>query len=53
MLLRSVVVNDSRRGTGIGSAVVPEIERRAASQGANRIHLLSQGVFSAEWICSV
>jgi len=41
MLLRSVVVNDALRGRGVGRDVVSQLERCAASQGAKRIHLLT------------
>ncbi|AZO87213.1 hypothetical protein BOO88_18035 [Stutzerimonas stutzeri] len=42
MLLRSLVVCDLHRGNGLGKAVLSELERYAASQGALRLHLLTQ-----------
>ena len=43
LLLRSVVVCETHRGVGIGKAVLSELERYAVSQGAVRLHLLTQG----------
>lgn len=42
MLLRSLVVCDSRRGKGLGTVVLSELERCAVSQGVLRLHLLTQ-----------
>ena len=41
-LLRSVVVEDSRRGTGLGRALVAHIERAAASRGITQLVLLTE-----------
>jgi N-acetylglutamate synthase-like GNAT family acetyltransferase len=43
MLLRSMVVCEARRGEGLGQAVLFALEQCAASQGAHRLHLLTQG----------
>ena len=42
LLLRSMVVCETRRGEGLGKAVLSELERHAISQGAVRLHLLTQ-----------
>lgn len=42
LLLRSMVVSETRRGEGLGKAVLSGLEQCAASQGAVRLHLLSQ-----------
>ena len=50
LLLRSMVVCEPRRGEGLGKAVLSELERYAISQGAVRLHLLTQsaaGFFAA------
>ena len=50
LLLRSMVVCETRRGEGLGKAVLSELERYAISQGAVRLHLLTQsaaGFFAA------
>lgn len=50
MLLRSVVVCELHRGEGLGTAVLSELERYAASQGVLRLHLLTDsaaGFFEA------
>ncbi|WP_093425588.1 MULTISPECIES: arsenic resistance N-acetyltransferase ArsN2 [unclassified Pseudomonas] len=50
MLLRSLVVCNLQRGKGLGRAVLSELEQYAASQGALRLHLLTQsatGFFTA------
>ncbi len=50
LLLRSMVVCETRRGEGLGKAVLSELERCAISQGAVRLHLLTQsaaGFFAA------
>jgi N-acetylglutamate synthase-like GNAT family acetyltransferase len=41
-LLRSVVVTDERRGSGLGSLVVRELERMARSAQIERLILLTQ-----------
>jgi N-acetylglutamate synthase-like GNAT family acetyltransferase len=43
LLLRSIVVCETHRGEGLGKAVLSELERYAVSQGAVRLHLLTQG----------
>ncbi|MHC8382318.1 arsenic resistance N-acetyltransferase ArsN2 [Pseudomonas sp. LB3P14] len=43
LLLRSIVVCEARRGEGLGQAVLFALEQCAASQGALRLHLLTQG----------
>ncbi|MHC8327519.1 arsenic resistance N-acetyltransferase ArsN2 [Pseudomonas sp. MDT2-39-1] len=43
MLLRSMVVREGRRGEGLGKTVLRALEQCAASQGALRLHLLTQG----------
>jgi amino-acid N-acetyltransferase len=43
LLLRSIVVCETHRGEGLGKAVLSELERFAVSQGAVRLHLLTQG----------
>lgn len=43
LLLRSMVVCEARRGEGLGQAVLLALEQCAASQGALRLHLLTQG----------
>jgi N-acetylglutamate synthase-like GNAT family acetyltransferase len=43
MLLRSMVVCEGRRGEGLGQAVLLALEQCAVSQGALRLHLLTQG----------
>jgi amino-acid N-acetyltransferase len=40
-LLRSVVVEADARGTGVGSAICDELERRAADRGVERLYLLT------------
>lgn len=40
-LLRSVVVVASRRGTGVGAALIEALETQAAFQGIERLHLLT------------
>lgn len=50
LLLRSMVVCEARRGEGLGKAVLSELEKYAVSQGALRLHLLTQsavGFFAA------
>lgn len=50
LLLRSMIVSETRRGEGLGKAVLSELERHAISQGAIRLHLLTQsaaGFFAA------
>jgi amino-acid N-acetyltransferase len=50
LLLRSMVVCQTRRGEGLGKAVLSELEQYAVSQGAVRLHLLTQsaaGFFTA------
>ncbi|WP_223459408.1 MULTISPECIES: arsenic resistance N-acetyltransferase ArsN2 [unclassified Pseudomonas] len=42
LLLRSIVVCETYRGVGLGKAVLSELERYAVSQGAVRLHLLTQ-----------
>ena len=42
LLLRSLVVCEEHRGAGLGKAVLSELEQLAASQGAARLHLLTQ-----------
>lgn len=42
LLLRSLVVFEEHRGAGLGKAVLSELEQLAASQGAARLHLLTQ-----------
>jgi amino-acid N-acetyltransferase len=42
LLLRSMVVCAEHRGTGLGKAVLSELEQYAISQGAVRLHLLTQ-----------
>ncbi|MGF6399895.1 N-acetylglutamate synthase-like GNAT family acetyltransferase [Pseudomonas frederiksbergensis] len=42
LLLRSMVVCKTCRGEGLGKAVLSELERYAISQGAVRLHLLTQ-----------
>jgi amino-acid N-acetyltransferase len=41
-LLRSVVVAGDRRGTGLGRAIVRELEQRACASGIGRLVLLTQ-----------
>lgn len=41
-LLRSLVVDDSRRGTGLGRALVARIEESAASRGITQLVLLTE-----------
>jgi N-acetylglutamate synthase-like GNAT family acetyltransferase len=41
-LLRSVVVAPDRRGTGLGQAIVRELERLASAAGISRLILLTQ-----------
>ncbi|VVN40650.1 hypothetical protein PS662_05443 [Pseudomonas fluorescens] len=43
MLLRSVVVCKSHRAEGLGTQVLQALEQSAVSQGACRLHLLTQG----------
>ena len=43
MLLRSMVVCESLRGEGLGKQVLLALEQIAVSQGACRLHLLTQG----------
>lgn len=40
-LLRSVVVEASERGTGVGSAICDALEGRAAGRGVERLYLLT------------
>lgn len=40
-LLRSLVVDESARGTGVGSAMCEALERRAAADGVEAIYLLT------------
>jgi amino-acid N-acetyltransferase len=50
MLLRSMVVSKAHRGEGMGKAVLAKLEQHAVSQGAVRLHLLTQsavGFFAA------
>ena len=42
LLLRSLVVSEEHRGAGLGKAVLSELEQYAVSQGAVRLHLLTQ-----------
>jgi amino-acid N-acetyltransferase len=42
LLLRSMVVCEEHRGEGLGKAVLSELEQYAVSQGAARLHLLTQ-----------
>lgn len=41
-LLRSVVVDEARRGAGLGRALVEHIERAAADRGMTRLVLLTE-----------
>ncbi len=45
-LLRSLVVNSDRRGTGIGQGIVGELERRARAAGVKELVLLTQSAAS-------
>ncbi|MBB3238835.1 amino-acid N-acetyltransferase [Pseudomonas sp. Tn43] len=50
LLLRSLIVCETRRGEGLGKAVLSELEHCAIAQGAVRLHLLTQsaaGFFAA------
>lgn len=50
LLLRSIVVSEAHRGEGLGKAVLSKLEQHAVSQGAVRLHLLTQsavGFFAA------
>lgn len=40
-LLRSVVVEESRRGTGVGSALCERLEARAVADGIDTLYLLT------------
>lgn len=42
LLLRSLVVCEEHRGAGLGKTVLSELEQYAVSQGAVRLHLLTQ-----------